>query len=173
MSLIPTITPESAEGEMKTIYQMFIRQTGQVPKPLEMFSISPELFSYRAGLLKLYSNNEKLTFPLLTLIRYLVANDSCNHACTSFNGDLIKRQGMSDEDINKLVENPLTAPLEDDECQLLNFVVKAIRQPESVTKNDLEDLHNYGWEDKDIFEALSYGTDMIGPGIMMKALKMD
>ena len=163
MPLIPTVTPEQAEGKMKAVYSMFTRKAGSIPKPLEMFSISPKLFEHRAGLLEVYGNHPKLAFPLLTLIRFLVAAKSCNNACIGFNQDLIKRQGMTSEDIAELIKDPLTAPLEDRECYLLKFVVTAINEPETIKKEDIDQLHQMDWTNEDIFDALNYGADMIGP----------
>ena len=56
---------------------------------------------------------------------------------------------------------------------MVSFVVKAINDPESVDKSDMDKLHGLGWADSDILEALSHGTNMIASSIMMKAFKMD
>jgi len=34
-------------------------------------------------------------------------------------------------------------------------------------------LHDLGWQDSEILEALSHGTNMISSSILMKTFKMD
>ncbi len=82
-------------------------------------------------------------------------------------------QGMSEEDIEKIAEDPLQAPLEDKERDMLAFVMKAIGTPDAVALENMDHLHEPGRTDCDILEALTHGTNMIGSSILMKAFKMD
>ncbi len=82
-------------------------------------------------------------------------------------------QGMSEEDIEKIVDDPLQAPLEDKERDMLAFVMKAIETPAAVVQEDMDHLHELGWTDSDILDALTHGTNMIGSSILMKTFKMD
>ena len=52
------------------------------------------------------------------------------------------------------------------------FVIKGLREPDSVSAGDVRELKEIGWTDADIFDALNVAGVMIGPGIMMKALKV-
>jgi alkylhydroperoxidase family enzyme len=78
-----------------------------------------------------------------------------------------------EEDIEKIVEDPLQAPLEDKERDMLAFVMKAIKTPDEVVKEDMDHLHEVGWTDNDILDALAHGTNMIGSSILLKTFKMD
>lgn len=82
-------------------------------------------------------------------------------------------QGMSEEDIEKIQEDPLQAPLDDKDRGMLAFVMKAIKTPDTVANEDMVPLHDLGWQDSDILEALSHGTNMISSSILMKTFKMD
>jgi alkylhydroperoxidase family enzyme len=82
-------------------------------------------------------------------------------------------QGMTEDDIEKIVEDPLQAPLDDKDRAMLTFVMKAIKTPDAVVKEDIDQLHDLGWADSDIIEALAHGTNMIGSSILMKTFKMD
>ena len=82
-------------------------------------------------------------------------------------------QGMSEDDIQKVVEDPLQAPLEDKDRAMLAFVMKAIKTPDAVAEEDMTQLRDLGWTDTDILDALTHGTNMIGSSILMKAFKMD
>lgn len=172
MSLIELVRPDEAEGEIKQTYDRFIQGAGQIPKPVEMFSVSPGLFKIKAETVGYYGRTN-LSFPLRTLIRYLTAED-CNHgACIRFNSDLLKRQGMTDEELELVKSRPDQAPLEENENQLLAFVIRAVKNPESVTEDDLENLRESGWNDRDIFEAVNHGADMISSSILMKVFQIE
>jgi uncharacterized protein YciW len=80
---------------------------------------------------------------------------------------------MTEEDIEAIEKDPSKAPLEDNERAMLAFVIKAIKAPDTIAKEDIDQLHDAGWADGDILDALSHGTNMIGSSILMKTFKMD
>ena len=82
-------------------------------------------------------------------------------------------QGLSDEDIEKMENDPLEAPLDDKDRAMVAFVMKAVKTPAAVEKQDMDELHEQGWADSDILEALAHGTNMIASSILMKTFKMD
>ena len=82
-------------------------------------------------------------------------------------------QGLSDEDIENMEKDPLNAPLDDRDRAMVAFVMKAVKSPDAVEKEDLDQLHELGWVDSDILDALAHGTNMIGSSILMKTFKMD
>lgn len=173
MSLIKTIAPDKAEGEVAEIYSVFTKSKIPVPKPLQMTSVSPGLLKIQSQLVGYYMNHPSLGFALLSLIRYLVARKYNYIFCTGFNENFLKMQGMDEEQINIVVKDPRKAPIEDKDREMLVFVMKAIEKPESITQKDMDILYGLGWTDRDIFDALNHGTGMIGPSILMKTFKMD
>ena len=82
-------------------------------------------------------------------------------------------QGMSEEDIQNTTRDPSQAPLDDKDRAMLTFVMKAIKTPDAVNQEDVDRLHDLGWEDGDMLDALAHGTNMIGASILMKTFKMD
>jgi hypothetical protein len=173
MALIKTVSPENAEGEIKEHYSFFIQRAGIVPKPFEMLSVSPELLKTHGAVVKYYMSHPTLGFPLLSHIRYLVAKEHDYQFCTNFNKQLLKMQGMDDAGISEIGTDPEKVLLEEKDKAMLLFVLKAIKDPKATEQKDIDALHNLGWTDRDIFDALAHGVNMIGSGIMMKALKMD
>ncbi len=63
--------------------------------------------------------------------------------------------------------------LDDKDRAMLAFVMKAIKTPDAVEKQDVDQLHDLGWTDSDIMDAMAHGTNMIGSSILMKTFKMD
>lgn len=173
MALIHTVSPENAEGEIKEMYDMMLQNVGVVPAPMELASASPGMFNMLKQSIGYYMQHPNLGFGLLCAIRYLVAQQVGYVFCTHFNKDFLMKQGMTADDIQKMTADPFQAPLEDKERHMLTFVMKAITTPDAVSKEDMEQLHEWGWSDSDILDALSHGTNMIASSILMKTFKMD
>jgi alkylhydroperoxidase family enzyme len=173
MALIQTVSPENAQGDAKEIYDTMQKNIGMIPAPMQLASASPWLMKIMWQSVQYYTQHPNLSFGLLSTIRYLVAQQYDYAFCTSFNKNFLMMQGMSEEDIQKVVEDPLQAPLEDKDRAMLAFVMKAIKTPDAVAEEDMKQLRDLGWSDTDILDALTHGTNMIGSSILMKAFKMD
>ena len=173
MAIIKTVSPETAEGETKKIYDMMLQNVGVVPSPLQMASASPGILNLSWESIKYYSQHPTLGFALLSTIRFLVAKHVNYAFCTDFNRNILKKQGLSNEDIDELIKDPQKAPLDDKEQAMLGFVMKAIKSPDSVEQQDMDQLHEMGWTDRDILDALVHGTNMVASSILMKTFKMD
>lgn len=90
-----------------------------------------------------------------------------------FNKHILKKQGLEDEDIRKMEADPSQSLLEENEGAMLDFVVRSVKDPASMSKSDIDRLKDMGWEDRDIFDALSQGVSMIDHAIMMQVFQMD
>jgi alkylhydroperoxidase family enzyme len=173
MALIQTVEPDKAEGQVKQIYDFMQKNVGVIPAPLQLASASPKMLDAAWQSIQYYAQHPSLGFGLLSSIRYLVAQQYDYAFCTGFNRNLLKMQGLSDEDIAKMAQDPLQTPLDDKDRAMVAFVMKAIKTPDAVEKQDVDQLHEQGWTDSDILDALAHGTNMVGSSILMKALKMD
>ena len=49
-------------------------------------------------------------------------------------------QGLTEEDIARMEEDPLQAPLDDRDRAMVDFVMKAVKTPEAVAKEDVDRL---------------------------------
>jgi alkylhydroperoxidase family enzyme len=173
MGLIKTANVQNAQEEIKSAFDFFEKNIGMVPAPMVMFSASPELFKLQMKSLNYFMQHPTLSFPLLSSIRYLVAKDYDYEFCTFFNKEFLKKQGLTEEDINKLVKDPESAPLDDKDRAMLSFVAKAVRSPGSVLQTDIDRLRSMGWTDSDILDAMAHAANMISSSVMMKTFKMD
>jgi alkylhydroperoxidase family enzyme len=173
MALIETVEPDKAEGKVKEIYDFMQENAGVIPAPLQLASASPWMLDMVWNSIQYFSRHSNLGFALLSSIRYLVAQQYDYAFCTGFNRKMLQVQGLSDEDIEKMEKDPLQAPLDDKDRAMVSFVMKAIKSPHAIEKQDVEGLHDHGWTDSDILDALVHGTNMIGSSILMKTFKMD
>ena len=137
-----------------------------------MMSASPSMFKDHISTIQYFNNHPTLSFPLLTMIRFLVAPDCGWNFCIDFNRSLLKRMGMDDDEIERTRSNPEDAPLEDNERAMLLFVLKAVRTPEATAQEDVDRLHDNGWKDAEIYDATFHGARMQAMSTMFNAFKM-
>jgi hypothetical protein len=173
MALINTVSPDNAEGSIKEAYDMFMKNIGMIPRPMEMMSVSPALFDIQLQRIRYFSAHPTLSFPLLAHIRYLVAHNLSYGFCMDFNRLMLKKQGVGDADIRKMEADPSQSLLEENESAMLAFVVNAVKNPGSVTAADIQKLKDLGWQDRDMVDALSQGVSMIDHAIMMQVFQID
>ena len=173
MALINTVFQDQAEGIIKEGYELAKKHLGIVPKPLEMMSVSPVLFEIMLRRSQYLAGHPSLSFPLLVSIRYLVSRNLGFGFCVDFNRHLLAKQGVEDADFRRMETDPSQAPLEEKESAMLAFVVKAVQDSSSVTKDDINTLRKFGWEDGDMVDALSQGVGMIDYSIMMQVFQID
>jgi alkylhydroperoxidase family enzyme len=173
MPLIKTVSLEEAQGGIKEAYEMLLEKIGLIPKPLEMMSVSPALFELQMRRIQYLSQHPKLSYPLLAHIRYLVARNLDYPYCTDFNKMILKKQGLSDDDIRRLEADPPQSLLEADENAMLAFVVKAVKSPGQVAPEEIDHLRDLGYADRDIMDALAQGVSMIDHAIMMQVFQME
>jgi len=173
MALIKTVEPDQATGQTREIYDTMLKTAGTIPAPLKMASASPWMLDMFWQSIRYYSSHPNLGFGLLSAIRYLVAQQYDYLFCTGFNKNLLKMQGLTEEDIARMEEDPLQVPLDDRDQAMVAFVIKAVKTPEAVAAEDIDRLHELDWTDNDIMDAMAHATNMIGSSILMKTFKMD
>lgn len=173
MGLIQPIDPQQAEGEIKKTFDFFQEAIGTIPTPMAMFSVSPGVFSIQVQSMNYFMNHPTLGFPLLSTIRYLVAKAYDFQFCINLNRTFMEKQGLTREDIEKIEQDPESAPLEDKDRAMLAFVAKAVKSPAAVSEADMNKLHEMGWTDRDALDAMAHAGTMIAASVMMKTFKLD
>jgi hypothetical protein len=172
MSLLKSIEPEMAIGGMKRIYDSFLDAVGMVPPPLLVSSASPALQALLATLMIYYKDHPTLSGKLIALIRYSISVIFELESCARFSERALRILGISEEQIRDLQSDPESSPLKGREKDLYDFVICAIRNPEAVSEKQISRLRELEWSDADIFDALNVASIMIGPGLIMRALKV-
>ncbi len=173
MARINTVSPEEAEGIIKEGYDMFLKNIGLIPKPMEMISASPALFELQLKRIYYFAKHQKLSFALLAHIRYLVSHNLNYRYCTDLNKHILEKLGVGEDDMRKMEADPSQSMLEPNESAMLAFVIKSVKSPGSVTDGDFEKLKELGWEEKDMVDALAQGVSMIDHAIMMEVFQID
>jgi uncharacterized peroxidase-related enzyme len=174
MSIIPTIKPQDATGQVAEIYAQMEQAIGRVPNAFQFYSISPPILENQWQSTGYYFRHPNLGLPLLATIRMLVSQaNECDY-CIGFNEALlIQRAGFTAEQTAAAKRNPADAPLGDKDKAMLLFVLKATRTPKLVTAADAEALRHLGWTDRDILEAVYHGARNVAVDILFNAFRID
>ncbi|MFH0781226.1 MAG: hypothetical protein V2B20_04615 [Pseudomonadota bacterium] len=173
MALITPVAPENAEGIVKEGYEMFIKNVGTIPKPMQLLSASPALFELQLNRIRYFGKHPKLSFALLAHIRYLAAHTLDYPYCIDFNRQFLKKLGNDDDTIRAMENDPGKSMLEPHESAMLDFVICSMKKPGSITAADISKLKELGWEERDMVDALSQGVSMIDHAIMMQVFQID
>lgn len=173
MTLIKTISPQDAKGDIKKGYDLFLRHGRDVPIPFRLLSASPQIFNLMIQRNRYYSSHPTLSYTLLAHIRYFVSTKLDFEFCRTHNKNLLLLQGMEEKELEYMGTDPNKSMLEKNERQMLIFVLNAMEKPDSISKKDIELLHLAGWTDNDIFDALVQAVGMIDHHILMKVFKPD
>lgn len=174
MSIIATVTPEHATGQVAEIYAQMLQAMGRVPNAMQLYSASPDLLAMQWQYLGYNFQHPTLGLPLLTTLRMLVSQDHDCTYCVGFNeGLLIEHAGFTPEQTAAAKRNPADAPLPEKDKAMLLFVLKATRTPQVVASTDLEALRTLGWSDRDIFDAVNHGARNIAADILFNAFKIE
>ena len=173
MALVTTVPVEKAEGIIKEGYEMFLKNVGAIPQPMQLLSISPALFELQLARIRYFGKHPKLSFALLAHIRYLAAHSLEYGYCMDFNRHFLQKLGYDDEAIRRMETDPSTSLLEENEGAMLSFVIRAMKKPSSIEAADIARLKELGYEEKDMVDALAQGVSMIDHAIMMQVFQID
>ncbi len=173
MALLKKITAGNAGNQqVQKVISAMEKGVGAVPETIRMLGNSPGLFSQLMGQINYYASHPHLGQDLPVMIRYCAAVYYSNQVCIEFNGDLLKKRGMTDEDLAKIADNPESAPLDKKKRALLCFVVDGIKDQSSASLKKMQYLRDTGWSDADILDAAVHGFFMFAPGKLIELFQM-
>ncbi len=174
MSLLNTIEPDQAEGTVAETYQEVSQVIGFVPNALKMYSTNPVMLKQRWEGIGYYLQHPTLSGGLFACIRLLVSvGRRCDYCINLNTSMLINQFGVKPEQIQEMRESPEQAPLNDKEKALLLFVLRAVTDSNGITATEIKSLRDTGCTDREIFDALSHGSQQVAGDIMLNALKVE
>ncbi|MBU1001836.1 MAG: hypothetical protein KKE73_04870 [Proteobacteria bacterium] len=168
MFVIKHVSPEQATGTVAEVYNLFPKDIG-VPVPLQLLSASPGILELQAGFTRYYKNHQSLGFPLLSVLRYLVASREGYDYCIEFNGGMLARHGLSEDELQAITEDPAKVPLDPKDVAMLEFVSKSLDYPLDIGRADVQILKDYGWSESDALDALIHASLMFAFGAAFRA----
>jgi uncharacterized peroxidase-related enzyme len=174
MSILQTVSPETATGEVAEIYAQIKQAWGHVPTAIQVYSANPfllrNMWEYYASIMQ----HPTLSFPLTASIRMLVSQaGNCSYCIDMNSGMLINMAGWTPEQLAATRADFNDSPLSAKEKTLLGLVLKAVRDSNSVNAADLQAARDAGWSDSDILDAVNHGARMVAGDIVINGFKVE
>lgn len=173
MSLIRLVEKEEATGRVAEIYEIMIKNMGYIPNAFKVFSSSEHVLEKQFDNLGYFMRHKTLGGKLLAFIRLLVSESEKCKYCVGMNSGILLQYGVLPEMLSEIKLNPAKVPLEKNELAMLLFVLKVVKDSNSIQQEDIDILKNLGWTDKDIMDATYHGTTQVGVDKIFNAFKID
>ncbi len=172
MTTLHLTAPKDAQGELAELYAAIEQSFGAVPEGLQLFGVSPKLLQIQLQVLGYFGQHPRLSANFLALLRYILSEDGHCQFCIGFNQSLLLNAGLSAEAIARARNKPLEGPLEARENRLLDYVLRAVRNPHGVKDSEVDDLRALGWTDQDIFDAVAHGAQHTAVDILFETFRV-
>lgn len=173
MSLIKVIEKEEAKGKLAEIYQGMLDSMGFIPNAFKLFSSSEHILGQQVNNLNYYFKHPGLSGKLMAFIRLMVSDKEKCEYCVGMNSGILFQYGIFPDMLNEILKDPEKVPLDEKEKAMLFFVLKVVKDSNSINKTDIDALHDLGWEDKEILEATYHGTTQVAVDMMFNAFKVE
>ncbi|WP_263350560.1 carboxymuconolactone decarboxylase family protein [Acidicapsa acidisoli] len=155
---LPVVEEDVASDEVAALYDHFRSHFGRpdVPGILKCFATHPLLLKHMMDLSgSLIFSDGHLTRRHKEMIATLVSSQNACAYCADSHSFALRVQGGSAEALCAIQRGDLLSPaLTSAEQTLLSFVAKVNTRSHEITVADIEELHQAGWGDLEISEAI-------------------
>ena len=172
MALLHLVEKEQSTGRVAEIYETMTQAMGFVPNAFKLYSSSPFLLEQQFRNLGYYMRHEKLGGKLLAFIRLLVSDQETCAYCVGVNTGILFQYGVLPEAIEAIRKDPSSAPLEEKELGMLLFVLKMMKDSNSIEAGDVDHLRKLGWSDQEILEGSFHGASQVASDKLLNGFKI-
>jgi len=169
MFIVEPIRVREATGDLKLIYKKIEKVLEFVPPHFELFATidSKSLMEFIEYNLS-FKNHPKIDETLLPFLRLCIAQKECRNYCISLNTKMLFAKGIDKKILNDIYANIENLPFEKKQKLLFSKVVFAVYNAQEFGSNDLVELYNAGFNDKDFYELLGYATNFMAKSKMIE-----
>ncbi|MBF0188457.1 MAG: hypothetical protein HQL50_11095, partial [Magnetococcales bacterium] len=169
MALITMVEPEDATGEVADIFNEMEKFLGHIPEAQKLYAVSPGFLQATvANIRRLMTHPRFSKSSMLAWVRFLIARETQCAYCIDFNQWLLlNRHNFTLDQLETAKREPSQTPLPEDELALLTVILKVVADSNSLTAEDISHLKELGWNEADIFEAISHATSMVGIDMLL------
>jgi len=174
MSLLHIPPIEEATEDVKKIFAEIESMMGRVPNGLKLWSISPRALRAQWAGIKSILSRPKEEQKLYAIIRYLASEENGCTYCIGLNGGmLINYYDVTQDELIAMQKDPASAPLDDKNKALLLFAMKAIKDADSVSANDIDTLTRLGISEEEMFNIVLAASHMFVVNTLFKTFKVE
>ncbi|MFN8135942.1 MAG: carboxymuconolactone decarboxylase family protein [Chitinophagales bacterium] len=153
---IETIAETEAEGKLREIYDGDQKSLGYVPNHAKVFSLRPEVLEAWRTLQVSIRKNLRLRYYELITFAAAMALD-CRY-CLLAHGTILMKNGVSVDQLRRILINFHDAGLEQDEIAMMEFAQKIIRNANEISQTDIDALRELDFKDVEILDITLAAT---------------
>lgn len=171
---LPFIEEEEADEHTAALFATVKRemQTPFVPNWIKSIAASPAALEGYWGMFSNFVSRTTLPASLQAMICYAVASSNNCRYCASGNELACRIYGIDDETLNGLVkdlDNVSPQRLQ----AIIKFALRVAHDPQSITRQDYDDLRAHGLADEEIIEIVVLAGIAQLNDIMADSLKIE
>ncbi len=151
MSYLHEIEDNQATGQLRELYDRFIKENGYVPHHKSVFSLRPDVLSSWLETSRLIRSHLRLRHYELVTFSASVAI-GCRY-CILAHGAVLARNGFSEDQLISIVSDFHKAGLGPAEMHMMDLACKFSTQPRAVTASDIQELRDDGLSDAEITDV--------------------
>lgn len=169
MFIVEPIKVKEATGELKLLYKKIEKTLGFVPSHFEVFAtIDIESLKDFIEYNLYFAKHPKIDAKILPFLRLCIAQKESRKYCINFNTILLMENGVNKQILADICLNIDNLPFDVEQRLLLSKVIYAIYDTNKFGKNDLQELYDVNFSDKDFYELLSYATNFMAKSKMIE-----
>ena len=158
-----SILPQNASGDLKELYKEIEEMFGKVPPHIQLHAT----YAFKdmdcfLEPMKMTRSHPKIPLEWFALMRLYVAKKDNYPYCITLNTKMLNTLGVSNETLDKFIEDINNAPLSSDLILLLKKALKSIYDSHNFNANDFKELYQAGFSDELIYQIIHYSTQFSG-----------
>ena len=145
--------------DTKVLLRALKQKLGSVPPHWELFAaLNPVRFKMFLDEINYLMEHPRIDRDFFAMLRYAVACDNGYAYCEKFDRSLLLAKGYTIEQLHGLEGKSKQIPLDARHQKLFGGVMQALQAPKSFDDGNIAKLHEAGWSDADIFDAIDHGA---------------
>lgn len=149
---------DQMDGEIQEKLQPIMEKTqGNLDPILKLLALRKDIFNATDGLAKtLLMAQTELPYSTKERIAILVSAENSCAMCVDLHKRVAKMLGMTQEQIDEVLEGVENINCSDEEKTLLKFCVKASKKDNyKIAKEEVDAIKNAGYSESQLFEAVT------------------
>jgi uncharacterized peroxidase-related enzyme len=134
-----------------------LEQTGTLGDIFKLIAIDEKIYSATDQMVQKYLLDEtELSYDMKEAIALLISKENGCKMCVDVHKKIAKMLGLSEPQIEEILQGVETMNVEDKDKALLNFCIKASgKENYKIMKEEIDALKALGWSDVQIVEAVA------------------
>jgi len=148
---------EDMSKEIQDKARPILEKTGSLGDIFKLLAIDEKVyFATDTMVQKFLLEKTLLSYHIKEAIALLISLENSCKMCVQVHKNIAKMLGLSEDEVEKILDGVEAMDVDDSEKALLNFCIKASKKDNyKITKDEIDSLKDMGWSDKELLEAVA------------------